>query len=111
MPPVVFRGGKVRGRKSRKSDPGILVVPHGQEKDREAPHRLPPEAEGVVLPVAEAFLPVNVFVGHVQAADKAGHPVNDADFPVIPVVLVNGEHRQQGLEHPAEDARAWRLVG
>ncbi len=104
------QGGQGPGTEEPEVGPGILVVPHGQEKDREAPHRLPPEAEGVVLPVAEAFLPVNVFVGHVQAADKAGHPVNDADFPVIPVVLVNGEHRQQGLEHPAEDAPGVELV-
>ena len=82
---------------------GVLVVPHGQEEDGQAPSGLPPQAQGVVLPVAKALFSVHVFVGQVQTADVAGHAVDDGDLPVVPVVLVDGQDGHQGLENAAQD--------
>ena len=109
--PGPFQRGQGLGPEEAEIRRGVLVVPHNEEKDRQAPHRLPPQAQGVVLPVAKALLPVHILVGQVQAADEARHPVDDAQLPVVPVVLVDGQQGQQGLKHPAENAPAVELVG
>ena len=46
------------------------VGPHGQKHDRHRPHRLAPQADDAVLPVAERVGVVDILVGEIDAADK-----------------------------------------
>ena len=82
--------------------PGVL--PHGQEHDGHAPHRLPLEENGRVFPVAIPQLLVDILVGQVDAAGKGGVAVDDTELPVVPVVHADGNHRLEAVEAAAGDA-------
>ena len=90
--------------------PAGAVVPHGQEHDGHGPHRLPPQEDGAVLPVAEPHPAVDILVRQVHPPGEAPLPIDDAQLPVVPVVHPQGQHRDQPVEHPALDAPGRHLV-
>ena len=80
------------------------VIPHGKEDHRQVPGPGALDQNGVVFPVAVFFPGVDVFVRQVDAAGEGGVAVHHQNLPVIPVVEVGIEHRQEGIEHTAADA-------
>ena len=107
--------------------PGAVVVvlvvegaphhlPHLHELGGEPPDPRALDADGGVLPVSEADDEVGVFVGDVDAPGIGELPVDDGDFPVIPVVEVDAVHiAVNGVEGLHLNARVLeileRLVG
>ena len=75
-----------------------------REHDGEAPDRLPPEHDRGVLPVAVELLDVDILVGEVDAAGKAGVAVDDADLAVVAVVHPQVDNRDEGVEDAGPDA-------
>ena len=66
----------------------LIYVPHLQEHEREALHRAALQHDRGILPVAEAFLAVDVLVSEIHAAVEGDLAVYDHDLAVIPVVVV-----------------------
>ena len=54
--------------------------------------------------MAEPRPNVDILVGQVDAAGKAGPAVDNEQLPVVPVVQPQGHHRHQPVEHPALDS-------
>ena len=91
--------------------PARLQVPHLQEHQREAAHRLAPQQHAAVLPVAEAAHLVDILIRQVHAAGEGHLPVDHQDLPVVPVVVVGGHkghHRREGL---GPDAQLFQAPG
>ena len=89
----------------------LVHAPHLQEHQRKAGHRLAPEADGGILPMAKAGAAVNVFIGQIYPAGEGGMAVNDRDLPVIPVVIVGGYKGCHGGKHLAPDAQGLESFG
>ena len=92
----------------RKDIPAEIIVifpemPHLEEQDGQTFHRTALHLYGIVLPVPETFLPVEVLIGEIHAARKAGPAVYDHDLPVIPVILIGREQRNDLGEDPARN--------
>ena len=92
---------------------GFLLrqVPHLQEHQGKALHRLSPQEDGGILPVAEALLAVDVLIRQIYAAGEGHLAVDDQDFPVIPVVIVGGEEGLDGGKGLAADAQLLQPPG
>ena len=84
--------------------PPLRDVPVLQKHHGKTLHRVPLEHHRRVLPVAEALLPVDVLIRQIDAAGEGRVAVDHHDLPVIPVVLVGGQHRAHRGEHLAADA-------
>ena len=84
-------------------------VPHGQEGHCHGPHRVPLQPDGSILPMAEAWLDVDIFVGHVDPSGEGHLAVDDHILSMVPVVLAQGEQGHQPIEHPAVDAHLLQL--
>ncbi len=91
----------------------VLVVegaphhfPHLHKLGCKAPDSLALNANGGVLPVAEADNQVGVFVGKVDASGVGVLPVDNGNFPVVPVVEIDAVHiAVDGVEGLDLDAR------
>ena len=84
--------------------PAAAVVPHGEEHDRHGPHRIAPKQNGIVLPMAESQLLVDVFVCQIDASGEAHLAVDNQQLPVIPVVEPGGHDRDKRFKHAAANA-------
>ena len=94
-------GGRLRAVAPQVLFPLLGEIPHGQEGYCHGPYCVALQPDGVVLPVAEPGLDVDVLVRHIDAPSK-GHPaVHNHIFPVVPVVLAQGDNRHHPVKHPA----------
>ena len=89
----------------------LVHVPHLEEQHGQALDRVPLQHDSRVLPVAEPLLPVDVLIPQIDASRKAHPAVNDADLPVVPVVLHGGQKGLDGVHHLAPDALSLQLLG
>ena len=78
-------------------------VPHFQEHKSKPFHRVAFQPDRRVLPMAEAFFPVNVLVRKICPARMSDPAVDDQDLPVIPVVVMAGKYRVDRSIHFAPD--------
>ena len=79
-------------------------VPHFQKHERKPFHSIAFQADRRILPVTEPDFPVNIFVCQIRASRMGNPPVDDQDFPMIPVVIMAGEHRMDRRIHFAADS-------
>ena len=77
---------------------GAESVPEVEEHHGETPRSIALDAQGGVLPVAEALLRVDILVGQVHAAGVGDAPVDDHDLAVVAVVHHQREHRHHRVE-------------
>ena len=68
-------------------------VPHLQEQECKAGSRIPLQHNRNVLPMPEAFSPVDILIRQIDASVKGDLSVDHQDLPVIPVVIVRGNNR------------------
>ena len=60
--------------------------------------------------MAEPGFDVDVLVSHVDAPGKGHRSVDDHIFPVVPVILAQGHHREDAVKHPALDAQLFHAL-
>ena len=72
----------------RQVSPRAIGFPHLQEHQGKASYCSSLNADGIVLPMSKAFHPVDILICQIDAAGIGKLPVNDQDFPVIPVIVV-----------------------
>ena len=84
---------------------GAESVPEVEEHHGKIPRSIALDAQGGVLPVAEALLRVDILVGQVHAAGVGDAPVDDHDLAVVAVVHHQREHRHHRVEGDAPDVR------
>ena len=89
----------------------LVHAPHLQEHQRKAGHRLAPEADGGILPMAEAGATVDVLIGQVHSACKGGMAIDNGDFAMVPVVIMGGNKRRHGRKHLALYAQRLQAFG
>ena len=87
-----------------------LGIPHPQEHHRIIPDGLALQHKACILPVAETDLFINIFVRQIDAAAESRMPVDDRDFPVIPVVHDQGPEGNEAVEGDAFDSRLLKLL-
>ena len=107
------RPGHCAGKVRRKVRCFFIQAPDLQEHQRKAPHRVAPEHNGRVLPIAKAGDMVDVFIGQVDAAIEGDLPVDDQNFSVIAVIIMRRDKGLDGGKDPALDpqrSQALRVI-
>ena len=86
------------------------VLPHLEKERGHIGRALAAQQYAGILPVAEAHLLVDVFIGEVDAAHIAGIAVDDHHLPVISVVEVGVERRNEAVEAHRADAERHQIA-
>ena len=89
----------------------FIDVPHLQKHQRKAPHGLAPQHDGGILPVSEAFPPVNILIGEIDPAVEGNPVVDHQNFAVVAVIVVCGDKGRDGREHLRPDAQLAEASG
>ena len=95
---------EIRLRFSRK-------VPCRQKHKGKAFYRLPFEHQRRILPLTEPIDLIDIFIGEIHSTGKCRFSIDHHDFTVISVIIVCGNKRSQGREHPALDAQFFQSSG
>ena len=67
----------------------VYHIPHMKKHHGHTPHGIAFQHYRRILPMAEAFLLVNIFICQIDSSCKACLSVNDTDLSVISVILDN----------------------
>ena len=86
------------------------VIPHGQKHAGQTPDRLALDAHAGVLPVAEPFYLIDIFICQIDPARKTDRAVHHKNLPVIPVVHDYREQRPERIKGSALDALFLKLL-
>ena len=83
-------------------------IPHLQESDRKALHRVTFKLQARVLPEPERLRPVKIFISQVISTRKTDNSVNDRDLAVVAVVEEQIQPRNKGVKDTALDPQRLR---
>src|SRR5699024_5359893 len=98
----VINMGKIRFMLQRILYPADNT-PHVKKHNSHTPDSFSFQHNRSILPVPESFFLIDIFVRKIDPSGESGISVNDADFPVVSVILDNIQHRTEGIEDPALD--------
>ena len=78
----------------------FIDIPHLQEHQRKALHRLSLQHNGRILPMSETLNPVDIFIRQIDASVEGSVSVDHQNLAVVPVIIMGGNkgrHRGKNL--------------